>query len=154
MQPQLNDFDPNNPKKTNHLWATYIPYRYPQFKTHTKRAHASLALVNASHTFRDAIMYEYVDNKWVERDRMESPEACDWCGGTLMFTQERWGKEYTYKICRRLDKHSARPSYKKPIVCQACYTKHFQYKAPEPLEHTIVRNRHANAHGIKHQPEG
>jgi hypothetical protein len=73
------DFNPNIPaKRKEFFWATYIPDRRPEFKMHTKRAHA----LNAAQYRNNYILYQWVDNEWVERSRLENfyDQKCHYCG--------------------------------------------------------------------------
>lgn len=77
-------FNPNKPAKTKQFfWATYIPYRQPEFKMHSNRGHA----LNAFKYKNDAILYKWNPEKeeWIEIYRMENWRTnehpnCEGCG--------------------------------------------------------------------------
>lgn len=79
-QKDILDFDPNKPDKKNHVWATYCPYRSPQFKTHTQRKYAVSAIVNQH---RGSI-WKHEEGKWV-------------CVGKI-YGADKLDKEYCQKI--------------------------------------------------------
>lgn len=76
----LIDFDPNETNKPQApQWATYFPDRAPKFKVHTHRGHA----LNAFQERSTGILYEYLDNKWIERIQLSGdrrPSSCGRCG--------------------------------------------------------------------------
>lgn len=73
----FNPNDANAPQLPK--WATYIPGRRPEFKLHKQKGHATNAVGN----HKCGIVYEYVDNEWVERYRLDRKdivcaiEGCD-----------------------------------------------------------------------------
>lgn len=79
------DFDPNNRTPPIIEWATYVPRRHPQFKTHKNRGHA----LNAFQYRSSAILYRWVEpGEWQEVYRIEDFKvtkdmACERCGGPL-----------------------------------------------------------------------
>ena len=77
----LDSFNPNLVPRLN-TWATYIPGRTTKkpFATHRIASHAKSAL-KVSHT---GIIYEYVDEVWVERYKVTQEDydnrKCEYCG--------------------------------------------------------------------------
>lgn len=122
------EFDPNS--RDAPQWATYIPTRSPAWKIHSKKGQAAGAVsnsVNSSGYGHAAILYEYVNGKWIERGRAEPTEFCAHCG------IEDTGRTY-----RRLDKHPGKYQFEKPFVCQACYAEHFRSGARKPIDPKLV----------------
>jgi hypothetical protein len=119
------EFDPNNAKdpKTP-VWATYVPSRRPNFKTHTNSGHAKNAINYAGR----GILYQHIDGVWVEVDRHEPATHCAHCEQRLETGGWRRGG---YDLHR----HPATPAYKKPKVCETCYYQHFRTDSPEPIPH-------------------
>lgn len=102
------EFDPNSVKKPTYNWATYIPSRNPKFKVHKQRNFAK----NAFHYRKGAILYEWVNGRWVEIFRIEnlSFKTCQECGST----EERKYRSYDGKWIGN--------EYK--ILCYDCRKKH------------------------------
>jgi hypothetical protein len=76
------DFDPNK-LKNNNCYATFVPYRTPNFKAHAHRAHA-LSALNRKNC---GLLFKHDGFKWVEIGRFPSllerdlqKEYCDRCG--------------------------------------------------------------------------
>lgn len=81
------DFNPNLKPRMN-TWASYVPGRStkPEFSTHRLPAHAKSALGSAV-----GIIYEWVDDEWVERFRRDKLQVkvCAGCGSPHV-----WRKVY------------------------------------------------------------
>lgn len=99
-------FDPNQKgnKPPAPRFATYIPDRRPEWKIHSALGHAK----NAFQYRSNAILYEYIDEEWVERARIEdkprsynNQSPCSNCGldrNSLPGIHVRWRwKEFDYK---------------------------------------------------------
>lgn len=133
-------FDPNNVTGSKApVWATYIPSRSLQFKTHTKRNHATNAMnyragSNWSGPGKPSIMYEFVDGKWVERERYEPPTNCAHCGRDFdEVALKKSSARYYYAKCHTVHDRKVSPSYRQKRVCQECYNKHFCYDAEDKI---------------------
>lgn len=97
------DFNPNKPAKTKKFfWATYIPYRNPEFKMHSQRGHALSAFQYKS----DVILYQWDQTKeeWVEVYRIEKISTdtraqnvlyCEKCGDEI--PRNTWGGRHAYR---------------------------------------------------------
>ena len=112
---EMIDFDPNSKRDPKApVWATYIPTRRPNFKTHTSLGHAVNA-IGYRFPNNEGIIYEFVDNEWVEHDRYERPKNCAHCGSEFPTPSS-----YYYAKYNVLTKYDTGPKYKKPIVCRPC----------------------------------
>lgn len=128
----IDDFDPNAKGEPRvPVWATFIPSRTPNFKTHTQRSHAINALNNSAQYARSGIIYEFVDGEWVEWDRFEEPTNCAHCKKEL---------ERTWADRRLVHRYPVQYSYKRPFICGGCYENHFGYAATEPKDIMEIGN--------------
>lgn len=66
------DFDPNSKPIKQHVWATYIEVRRPQFKTYRTLGHAKQSLYRYH---SDMVLYRLNDDgKWQEVIQYSPPE--------------------------------------------------------------------------------
>jgi len=77
----MAEFDPNDPRKSSYLWATFQPYRSTKFKMHLSRGPA-LASCGAEHFY---ILYTWStqESRWAEVCRVEGRNQqtiCHACG--------------------------------------------------------------------------
>jgi len=81
VKEQMDVFDPNDPRKGNYLWATFLPYRSGKFKLHLNRGPA----LNSCGGEAWYILYNWSsqESKWVEVTRVEDRRRlviCHHCG--------------------------------------------------------------------------
>lgn len=91
------------------IWATYIQDRSPQFKIHNKLEQANAALnYGYSSNRRGGVLYELVDNEWVQRKRVKGrglkdaaePGICAGCEQSSFSVGET---DYLCAKCRALN---------------------------------------------------
>jgi len=103
----MDDFDPNNLKRRDMIWATYFPDRKPPFKVYSNRGHAL-----SSFMYRESgVLYNMIDDKWVEVYKLEPREErvthCELCGEHEKYLTRKWFKEngleliYVCNKCRK-----------------------------------------------------
>lgn len=98
----LDKFVPPGKKPPIPEWATYIPDRTPAFKIHKQRSHARNAVGN-----RESILYQYINDQWVEILRNEpskGPRNCDKCGIAVakwygVYGQQKWQGDKLLTVC-------------------------------------------------------
>lgn len=128
-------FDPNEKNKGVPVikWATYIPDRTPNFKIHKQINHAKSAFQYRN----NAILYERVDEEWIERYRREldgadHPRYCQWCEkDTYDEGISKWSSYYAgsfiWPKTGELVTH---------WVCYDCGHKHYRGAKP-PVKETV-----------------
>lgn len=112
------DFDPNSKQPPAIEWATYIPNRKPNFKTHKNRGQALNAF-----QYRDNVIlykYDFDQSKWIEIYRIENwsqnASHCEMCGiefGSRNYTypNSEWWRDEKRKIVEPL---------KRMRICSGC----------------------------------
>lgn len=103
-------FDPNKVALPEFTWATYIPDRNPNFKVHKNRGHA----LNAVDYRKNYILYQRVNDEWIERYRIENlaPEApCERCTNSASWWSHTWDRDEKGKIAEPL---------KRLRICSTC----------------------------------
>lgn len=74
----LKKFDPN--ELDTQVWGTYISWRSPQWKRHATLGHARNSVAQQENRRwrnsdkKDAIVYQYINEKWVEYERYPQQE--------------------------------------------------------------------------------
>jgi hypothetical protein len=113
----MTEFDPNKSFIGERpQWSTYVTSRSPKFKLHTKKNHATAALT----THRGGIIYQWIDDQWVERSRYptKNPDQCAHCGD----------EEVRYENAWRVFRIKGGPeefTWERPMVCYNCYVNFF-----------------------------
>lgn len=116
IKDRMRDFDPNVSAKGQPEWATFVPGRTTEFKTHASRGHA-LNAVQWSHGY--AILYRWIKGRWEEIERVEykTRTACEECSKpgsrSAPMSSDRLRPIWVFK---RTD----RPKYR--YLCQKCRT--------------------------------
>lgn len=86
---KFEDFDPNEPDKSEVLWAVYDGHR---FRTFAQRGHA-ISSFNASGIGK---LYEFEDGLWRERvvklPPISRPEICSFCHASTMRYRQRYDR--------------------------------------------------------------
>lgn len=122
------EFDPNSINANLKLWASYVPGRRPEFKTH-KGSAAAKNSINVVWPHREGIIYESVDGKWIERDRSIQPTECAVCGGAISAISEDrktfWRGTYPYGHSAHFLYDKSLPAYKQARECDDCYEKRY-----------------------------
>lgn len=110
-------FNPNKPSVTKvYIWATYIPGRRPEFKLHSQRGHALTAFYDRE----NAILYNWVDDHWVEVFRMENYydiDHCQICEKPFEVYDGAWSK---YNKFRRTGRKWVDLKTDKPKLLRVC----------------------------------
>jgi hypothetical protein len=92
---KFEDFDPNEPDKSEVMWAVYDGHR---FRTFAQRGHAISSFYNCA----QAKLYEFSGGRWQERACMHTgdrrPTVCDMCHQPTLEHQAH----YDYRLKRRV----------------------------------------------------
>ena len=118
----LDNFDPNSKKKpVTPEYATYLPYRNPQFKIHKTIGHARAAL-SYKWPVEAGILYVYKNNEWVELERSDILTNCSLCriSFSAVIKENRWPIT-SWNWGGRPD-IIVSPIYKNKTYCKKCWS--------------------------------
>lgn len=104
------------------VWATYIPYRTPEFKVHRSEGLANNAMGQRGPDESYA-KYQLVSGEWVKVFEHHPAKNCAWCSAPLTGYRDRY-----------LPPLSKKPKWQQPTICKQCYDTSYAQQRREAQE--------------------
>jgi hypothetical protein len=105
------------PKVRQHIWATYVEDRSPQFKVHSSEGLANSA-VGYHYPGTTVVKYKLQDGEWQVYETYETPKTCAWC--EQPFVKVMWSRLHFRP------REAKGPEYRKPVICADCHKKDYE----------------------------